>query len=168
MQNGIIPVAKHFPGHGATDKDSHLTMPVVNLDFETLEDVHIRPFLEAVKNNIPAIMVAHVHYPCFEEKKIPASMSKKIINDYLIVKHNYKGLVLSDDMVMGGISEFERIEALVAGLEAGIDMFIYRNADDEIMDTIELLAKEVSSSKFLQQKVDYTFDKIYTTKKLYL
>jgi len=164
LENGIIPVAKHFPGHGDTDQDSHLTLPVVDMDFQMLEKLHIAPFISAIEAGIPAIMAAHVYYPCFEAQPLPASLSKKILGDYLTDKLGYRGLILSDDMVMGGTLGFEPLDALIRGVEAGINMFIYRNSNDTTIDLIEALATEVSKSRFLQQKVDYSCDKIYRIK----
>ena len=78
-KNGIIPCVKHYPGHGDADKDSHLTLPQIDLPMETMEEIHIKPFKFAVENNIEMIMAAHLHCTCFDKEVIPASLSKNAI-----------------------------------------------------------------------------------------
>ena len=75
-KSNIIPCVKHFPGHGDADKDSHLTLPQINLSLEQMEKIHIAPFKNAIENNIEMIMAAHLHCTCFDRDVIPASLSK--------------------------------------------------------------------------------------------
>ena len=98
-RNGIIPGVKHFPGHGDANADSHLTLPEINLDFQTLEKYHIKPFKAAIDSGIEMIMIAHLHIPYFEKGIIPASLSKNVIN-YLRNNLGYKSVIISDDMIM--------------------------------------------------------------------
>ncbi len=158
LEHGIIPVGKHFPGHGDTSVDSHKSMPEVNLNFSELERVHIYPFKMLI--NIPALMVSHVHYTCFDTEKIPASISENVIKKYLRNTLNYNGLVISDDMVMGGIGGYSRFEACKRGIKAGINMFIFRSSDDETACLPELLAKEVEAGKVDIADIEYSYRKI--------
>lgn len=168
MKNGIIPVAKHFPGHGAASKDSHISLPCIDLPFEELEKVHIKPFEEAIKTNVPAIMVAHVHYPCFNKEEIPASISKEVINDYLIQKLGFEGLVISDDMVMGAIKEIPLIDSITRGIKAGIKMFIFREATDDIPKLIKKLVKQIEQEKLDRNIIDKNVEIILKIKQKYL
>lgn len=142
LEYGIIPVGKHFPGHGETSVDSHKEMPELSLSLDELENIHIRPFKKLLPV-LPALMIAHIHYTAFDKEKIPASISKNVINGYLRNKLNYKGLVISDDMVMGGIQGFSSLEACVKGINAGINMFIFRNSDTKIIKLLDALEKEI-------------------------
>ncbi len=160
LENGIIPVMKHFPGHGDTSVDSHLSMPIVDMDFEEFKKIHIQPFIDGINMKIPAIMVSHVHYTCFDSEKIPASISKKVVENYLINKLQFKGLIISDDMVMGGIGGYDKLEALIKATEAGVNMFIFRNSDDEIIELIEKYIIEVNKSDVLKQKIENSIEKI--------
>ena len=128
-QNGIIPCVKHFPGHGDANADSHLTLPEINLDFQTLEKYHIKPFKAAIDNGIEMIMIAHLHIPYFEKDIIPASLSKNVIN-YLRNNLGYKSVIISDDMIMKGVADFGAVEACEMGIRAGLNMFIYRNSNN--------------------------------------
>ncbi len=91
----VIPVVKHFPGHGDTSVDSHKGLPVVNNDLERLESLELVPFKEAIKNNAEAVMIAHILLPQID-KENPASMSKAVIADLLRNKLNFEGVVISD------------------------------------------------------------------------
>ena len=166
-ENGIITVGKHFPGHGDTKKDSHLEMPEVDLPFDEFEKIHIYPFKKAVEDNIPAIMIAHVHYSCFDKEKIPASISKNVLN-YLKNDLNYKGLIISDDMEMGGIKEFSKLEAVTTMLKNGVNCFIYRTCTPEIVKLLKDIEKAAKSDSELSKTIDESFDKISSLKKRFL
>lgn len=164
LKNKIIPVAKHFPGHGMTSLDSHLTMPVCDLSFEELERIHIAPFKNAIAQNIPAIMVSHIHYKCFDKEAIPASISNNVIKKRLRQTLNFKGLIVSDDMDMGGISGFSRLEAITKAIHAGINLFLFRNCEQEIMDTIEQVYQLALNDHSLKQNIEQSFERIYELK----
>lgn len=154
LNNGIIPVGKHFPGHGETDIDSHKEMPELFMGMEELEKTHILPFKHLIKCGIPALMAAHIHYGAFDEDKVPASVSKNVIKEYLRKILGFNGLIISDDMVMGGIKCFSPIEACIKGVEAGINMFIYRDADDKTMELIESLVELAKKGEIDTGKIE--------------
>ncbi|MDO5306455.1 MAG: glycoside hydrolase family 3 N-terminal domain-containing protein [bacterium] len=149
---GVIPCVKHFPGHGDADKDSHLTLPEINLSLDEMQKTHLKPFVEAINDNIEMIMVAHLYCKCFDNKHIPASLSQNVIG-YLRSVMNYNGVIISDDMVMKGVQAFGSLEACLMAINAGVDMFIFRDSDFETLDMIEKLVKIVENDKILQDKV---------------
>lgn len=151
-KNNIIPVGKHFPGHGETNVDSHLDMPVLDLSMQELEKTHIAPF-KALINDLPAIMAAHIHYKAFDTERIPASISKNVIS-YLRNTLGFKGLVISDDMVMGGIKRFTPFEACKRAINAGINMFIYRNADEKTIALIGQIIKAVKDGEIPEERIN--------------
>ena len=163
---GIIAVGKHFPGHGDASKDSHKTLPVIDLSVEDLEINHIRPFKEAINNNMPAIMAAHVVYPNLD-KDYPASVSKKIINELLIQKLGFKGLIITDDMEMNGIKGLSRIQACTLALNAGVNMFIFRDTTKEIFDLINKIAVEVNNGNIDENKINTSVQKVIDLKYQY-
>ena len=154
LENGIIPVGKHFPGHGETSVDSHKEMPELFMGLEELEKTHILPFKHLIECKIPALMAAHIHYSAFDEEKVPASVSKNVLSGYLRGILGFRGLIISDDMVMGGIKCFSPLEACLKGLEAGINMFIYRDADDAVMELIENLVNLAQNGEIDAEKID--------------
>ena len=163
---GVIPCVKHFPGHGDADKDSHLTLPEINLSLDEMQKIHLKPFVEAINDNIEMIMVAHLYCKCFDNKHIPASLSQNVIG-YLRSVMNYNGVIISDDMVMKGVQAFGSLEACLMAINAGVDMFIFRDSDFETLDMIEKLVKIVENDKILQDKILKSNKRIMDLKKRY-
>lgn len=157
-ENGIIPCAKHFPGHGDAKTDSHLTLPEINLTLQEMEKTHIKPF-KACAKNIEMVMVAHLHCTCFEKDVIPTSLSKKTIS-YLREKLGFEGVTISDDMIMKGVAKFGNIEACEMGIRAGLNMFIYRNSTPQTINIIETIAKKAETDDELRQNIEKSYEKI--------
>ncbi len=155
-ENGIIPCVKHFPGHGDTNTDSHLTLPEIDLPLEEMEKIHIKPFLSCAKD-IEMVMAAHLHCTCFEKDAIPASLSKKAIS-YLRNKLGFKGVVISDDMVMKGVSEIKN--SCETGIRAGLNMLIYRDSKPETINTIETIAEKALIDDELRQNIEKSYELI--------
>ena len=162
-ENGIIPCVKHYPGHGDADKDSHLTLPKIDLPLNEMEEVHIRPFQMAIKDGIEMIMAAHLHCTCFDKEVRPASLSMNAIG-YLRKNLGYDGVIISDDMVMKGVQDYGSLEACIMGIKAGLDMFIYRDADDKTIETINKLIEVVEKEDELKQKVIRSNERIKNLK----
>lgn len=149
-KNGIIPCIKHFPGHGDANKDSHLTLPCIELPLEAMEELHIRPFAENINSEM--IMVAHLHCTCFDKEKIPSSLSYNTIK-YLRNTLKYNGVIITDDMVMKGVQDFGSIEACLMAIKAGINMFIFRDTNKETVDLIEKIVQIAENDSFIKQQV---------------
>ncbi|MBP3923890.1 glycoside hydrolase family 3 protein [bacterium] len=159
-KNGIIPCAKHFPGHGDANADSHLTLPKIDLDFENLKQNHIKPFKSLVDDEIEMIMAAHLYIPYLSDgENIPTSLSKKALN-YLRQDLGFKGVIISDDMVMKGVSGFGPVKACEMGIKAGIDMFIYRNSTPETVEIIEKLYEIALQDSEMAEKIEQSYKRI--------
>jgi len=169
QQNNIISVGKHFPGHGESSVDSHIDMPSIDIDMDKLEKIHISPFKAAIHEGIDAVMIAHVHYKAFNKNStIPASLSKEVITDYLINKLSFKGLIISDDMVMGGITKhYGHLEACKMAIKAGIDLFIFRDSSDKNLELIDKLAEETDKDQDLKNRIEESVYKIFKYKEKY-
>uniref|UniRef100_UPI004028DB16 glycoside hydrolase family 3 N-terminal domain-containing protein n=1 Tax=Candidatus Stercorousia sp. TaxID=3048886 RepID=UPI004028DB16 len=165
-ENGIIPCAKHFPGHGDANADSHLTLPEINLPLEEMEKTHIKPFASCAKT-IEMIMVAHLHCTCFEKDVVPTSLSKNAIS-YLRNKLGFEGIIISDDMIMKGATKSGFVNACEMGIRAGLNMFIYRNSTPETINIIETIAQKALTDKELQEKIENSFEKINNLKSKFL
>ncbi len=106
LQNkGVFATAKHFPGHGDTDKDSHYTLPSVNHSKERLHSVELYPYQKIIEHGLASVMVAHLNVPALEANKIPSSLSKSIVTDLLQKDLDFKGLILTDALNMKGVSQ---------------------------------------------------------------
>ena len=146
----IIPCIKHYPGHGDADKDSHLDLPEINLPIEIMKKFHIKPFADNI--NTEMIMAAHLYCTCFDKENIPASLSKNAIG-YLRNELNYNGVIITDDMVMKGVSKYGPLEACLMAVNAGVDMFIFRNADIDTINIIEEFIKYAKNDTSIRQKI---------------
>ena len=118
---GVLANAKHFPGHGDTDKDSHKTLPTINFDKKRIEEVELFPYNELITNGLSSVMVAHLNVPSLESRtNYPSSLSKPIITDVLKSKLNFQGLIFTDALEMKGVSNFSvpgeiDLQAFMAG-----------------------------------------------------
>ena len=165
-KSNIIPVVKHFPGHGDANKDSHLELPQISLSFEEMASTHIKPFKHAFMSNVEAVMIAHLHCTCFDKEEIPTSLSKNCI-DYLKKELGYNGLIISDDMFMNGVKKFGDIDACLMGIDAGLNMFIYRDSSSNTLNTLSEILKIVKSDNNLKNKVEESYNKIIQLKHKY-
>lgn len=164
LENGIIPCVKHFPGHGDADTDSHLSLPRIDLALEVLEKTHIKPFKSAVVGGIEMVMAAHLHCTAFEKEEIPTSLSKNAIN-YLRNELGFKGVIISDDMIMKGVAKFGAVEACEMGIRAGLNMFIYRNSTPETMNVIDAIVSKAETDMELKNCIEDSYLKIMDLKK---
>jgi beta-N-acetylhexosaminidase len=123
QSQNVLPTLKHFPGHGDTEKDSHLALPVIPHSRARLDSVELFPFREAVKQGIGGVMTAHLSVPALDSSFLPASLSGKIIRKLLIEEMGFEGLVVTDAMNMQGIaSHVKNGNADVMALKAGNDL----------------------------------------------
>ncbi|MBN2471858.1 MAG: hypothetical protein JXN59_14140 [Anaerolineae bacterium] len=125
LQNGgVMAVAKHFPGHGDTLDDSHVTLPVVQADRARLEQVELVPFQSAITANVGAIMTAHIAYPALDPTPdLPASLSPALLTGLLREEMGYSGLIMTDAMDMDAIDvRYSLSRAAVMSVQAGADL----------------------------------------------
>ena len=173
QSTGVIPVYKHFPGHGDTSEDSHYTLPVITKTKEQLEELELIPFKEAIKNNAKVIMIGHLAVPNITGDNTPASLSKKVINDWLKEELGYKGLVITDALNMGALTnDYSKKEIYVNAINAGVDLLLMPSPSKEAVRIIkeavangEISEKQIDESvlKILELKCDELYkDKKYT------
>lgn len=160
----VIPCIKHFPGHGDADKDSHLTLPKIDLNFDVMKAKHIKPFEVLVSEGIEMVMVAHLHCTCFDEEVLPTSLSKNAVG-YLRNVLGYDGVVITDDMNMQGVQDFGSLEACIMAIKAGVDMFIFRSSDEKTLNLLNDLVLAVEHDDELKDLVNKSFERIMRLKK---
>lgn len=123
---GVQPCAKHFPGHGDTTADSHLSLPKVANAITVLRDREFKPFAKAFKSGCNFVMTAHILFPELDPD-YPATLSKKILRPFLRDELRFKQIIVSDDMEMGAITQnYGAEDAPRLAIEAGCDLLIYR------------------------------------------
>lgn len=129
QKNGIMACGKHFPGHGDTEIDSHIDLPVIRKDVLTLEGHELVPFKRAIHEGVGMIMLGHLSVPSIDPSEKPASLSEKVAS-YLKFGMGFKGIVITDAMNMGAISEYDENEASLMALKAGVDIILHPSDPD--------------------------------------
>lgn len=164
LQGGnMITVVKHFPGHGDTSVDSHVGLPKVNKDLKQLSSFELIPFTQAIKNNVDGIMIAHILLPNIDSK-YPASMSKVVISDILRKQLGYNGVVITDDMTMGAITQNYSIgDATVKSVDAGSDIILIAHDYTKGIAAVTSIINAVNSGSI---KVDRINESVYRILKL--
>ena len=159
----ILAAIKHFPGHGDTDKDSHLDLPVVSHNMERLEKTELAPFKALMDKGIGGVMVAHLYVPSLEnEKGIPASISKKIVTGLLKEKYDYKGLIITDALNMGAVAnKFKAGELDALAFKAGNDIMLF---SQDVATGKRLIQKAIDNKEISQSRVEESVKKILLTK----
>ena len=142
LSRGILPVGKHFPGHGDTSVDSHEALPVVRAGRETLLRRELLPFRRAAHAGVPALMTAHVLYTALD-RSLPATLSRKILHDLLRVRLRFRGTLFSDALEMKAISERYGIGGgAVLAVTAGCDVVLVCRGESGQAEAIDRLARE--------------------------
>jgi beta-glucosidase-like glycosyl hydrolase/CubicO group peptidase (beta-lactamase class C family) len=150
---GIISVAKHFPGHGDTDADSHKELPVMNHSRERLDSLELSPFRELIYNGLSGIMTAHLHIPALDAREgLPSSLSEIIVDTVLRKQLGFRGLIFTDALSMRAITgRFKPVEAAKLALLAGNDILLM---PEEVPEVIKNLSKMVKNGKISRDVID--------------
>ena len=178
LSGGVIPVAKHFPGHGDTAVDSHYGLPVVDKSLEELEELELRPFRQAIDTtcvygtyggdtSIPAIMVAHILLSQIDPDN-PASLSPEVVTGLLREEMGYEGVVCTDDLTMGAISNtYGMGEAAVLAVEAGCDLLLVCHGADNLAEAHAALVEAVDSGRIPEERLDESVYRVLSLKAVY-
>jgi beta-N-acetylhexosaminidase len=143
----VLGCGKHFPGLGGAALDSHHALPVVDRSWDEVWKQDLAPY-RALRREVAFVMVAHVSYPKIMHGSEPASLSKKWIDGVLREKVGYRGLVISDDLDMGGVLNSASIEdAAIGTLEAGADMFLVCQKEEHVWRAFEAVLKRAESDR---------------------
>lgn len=173
MQNeNVIASAKHFPGHGDTDVDSHYGLPVIEKDLDELYEVDLKPFEAAIDAGIDSIMTAHIVVPALDDSGLPATLSEPILTDLLRDEMGFEGLIITDSLDMAGADVLPPEEIPVEAFKAGADILLnppdvelaYQSMMDAVVSgEISMDRLDDSVSRILQAKMDKGyFDNPYT------
>ena len=167
QEEGVLPVIKHFPGHGATKQDSHYLLPIIKQRIESLEKQDMYPFEKAIKNGAEAILVGHLLI-----KNVtgiyPASLSKSFIGKHLRMKYKYNGLIMTDDLKMKAIRFIYGEEfAVKKAFEAGNDVIVFRFNKEKEQQVIEKIIRQVREGKLKEGRINRSVRRIIKTKQKY-
>ena len=163
QDNNILAAIKHFPGHGDTDQDSHLDLPVISHSLKRLNEIEIAPFKALMDKGIGGVMVAHLYVPALEKTKgIPASISKNIITGILKDQLGYKGLIITDALNMGAVAnKFKAGELDALAFAAGNDIMLF---SQDVSTGKKLIQQAIDKGEISQNRVEESVKKILLTK----
>jgi beta-N-acetylhexosaminidase len=172
QRQGLVACGKHFPGHGDTDTDSHLDLPVVPRDRESLEDIELPPFRDAADAGVAALMTAHVLYPALDADW-PATLSRAILTDLLREELGFDGLIITDNMEMRGVwGRYPPTVLMERAVGAGCDLFIGggggldgRHPQTDIQfELMETLASQIANGEVPASRVEASLARIRRVK----
>ncbi len=163
QKNGIIATAKHFPGHGDTESDSHKTLPVIYHDLNRLDSIELFPFAELIKNGLDGIMIAHLYVPALENtKNTPTTLSYPVVTELLRDKLGFKGLVVTDALDMKGVTKyFKPGEIELMALTAGNDILLL---PQDVPNAIKTIKKAIENNELDESVVNNKCKKILAYK----
>ncbi|TWO33054.1 serine hydrolase [Seonamhaeicola sediminis] len=164
MQNaGVLANAKHFPGHGDTDQDSHKTLPTINFDAKRIDSIELYPYKKLIKKGLSSVMVAHLNVPSLEsENGYPSSLSKHIISNILKDSLGFQGLIFTDALTMKGAADFDLTGDIdLAAFKAGNDVMLM-SEDPEI--GILKIVRAYNNGEITEARLSHSVKKILQAK----
>lgn len=157
----LLACAKHFPGHGDTDQDSHSVLPVIRVDKQRLNRVELPPFREAMKHRVGMVMVAHLLVPALDPTG-PTTFSKKIVTALLREGMGFEGLIVSDALDMGALAgQYSQEEIAVRTVEAGMDILLH---PADALATVNAVAAAVEQGRLTRQRITESVERIMHAK----
>ncbi len=159
---GVLACAKHFPGKGHAHVDSHLTLPVIPHPAERLHSFELFPFKKAIEAEVAAIMTAHVFFPAFESAKdLPATLSKSVLTGLLRQNLGFNGILVTDDLEMGAITEKYGIaQAASMSFHAGADLLLICHRLDQQRLAAEMLLEQLKTDRETGRRLDESLARI--------
>ncbi|KJR40316.1 glycoside hydrolase family 3 domain-containing protein [Candidatus Magnetoovum chiemensis] len=154
---GHICCAKHFPGHGDTDIDSHITLPVINKTKEKLFCNELLPFIHAVKVNVAAIMVGHLCIPSIDN--VPATISRNAVLGILRQEMSYQGLIITDALTMDALRDIEAL--YTRAINAGADILLHPSS---VKDTVKELTLNIENGIIKEATIEKSLQRISNAK----
>ena len=165
QDNGVLAAIKHFPGHGDTDVDSHLDLPVVKHSLERLNKIELAPFKALMDKKIGGVMIAHLYVPQLEKgKNIPASISYDIVTNLLKNKFRYEGLVITDALNMNAVAKkYPAGELDLRAFKAGNDVLLF---SQDVPTGKKLIKEAIQKGEVSEKRLEESVKKILKTKYL--
>ncbi|HKA19882.1 MAG TPA: glycoside hydrolase family 3 N-terminal domain-containing protein [Blastocatellia bacterium] len=162
QEHGVMATAKHFPGHGDTSTDSHLELPVIDVDRARLDSIELPPFKAAVDEGVGGVMSAHIALPRIEPGKLPATLSSSMLTGVLRNEMKFGGVIFTDAMNMQGIAaHYPEGEAAVRAVKAGADIILYPPSVEQAFIAVK---KAVESGEIKETRIDDSVRRILAAK----
>lgn len=162
-RSGTLTNAKHFPGHGDTDQDSHKTLPSISFTEDRIRSTELYPFVRTFKEGITSIMVAHLNVPSLEKKdKLPTSLSYRVVTELLQEELGFEGLIFTDALNMKGVSEYEEVgEVDLKAFLAGNDVMLI---SESVPKAKKVFINAYENGQLTEQRLEKSVKKILLAK----
>ena len=162
QEHGVMATAKHFPGHGDTSTDSHLELPVVDVNRARLNSIELPPFQAAVDEGVGGVMSAHIALPQIETGKLPATLSPKMLTGVLRDELKFSGVIFTDALNMQGVAaHYPNGEAAVRAIKAGADVLLYPPSVEQAFTAVK---RAVQSGEIKETRIDESVRRILSAK----
>jgi beta-N-acetylhexosaminidase len=166
--NGIMAVAKHFPGLGRAPLDPHLELPSIEVDMEEMEAVNLPPFGAGIKRKVSSIMTSHAIYPALDPER-PATLSPNVLENLLREKMSFDGLIITDDLEMGAIAkQWGVAEGASASFEAGADILLICKEQNYVEESIKLIRGNLLKGEIPLSRLHESNERIQKAKNEFL
>lgn len=169
QEAGVITTLKHFPGHGDTNVDSHLDLPIISHSMERLEQIELKPFVDSIEAGADTVMSAHVYFPAIEDKAgVPATLSKKVVTGLLREKLGFDGVVTTDCMEMNAIANtIGTAKGGVEAIKAGVDLIMVSHLHHLQKDTINAIVEAVEANEIEEDQIHAAVGRVTRLKEKY-
>jgi beta-N-acetylhexosaminidase len=166
--NGIMAVAKHFPGLGRASTDPHLNLPVIDTDIGEINEVNIPPFKAAIDMGVSAVMTSHALYIALDPEN-PATLSPIIINGLLRERLGFDGLIMTDDLEMGAIAKGCGVpEGALASFQAGADILLICEGQKNFPGSLTLIREKILRGELSNERLSQSLQRIKKVKSRFI
>ncbi|MDB9822167.1 beta-N-acetylhexosaminidase [Deltaproteobacteria bacterium] len=168
QENGVMAVAKHFPGLGCADIDPHLNLPRIDLDIKAINDFNILPFRATIEEGVSAVMTSHALYPSLDPE-VPATLSHHVLEGLLRERLGFQGLIITDDLEMGAIAEKWGVsKGALASFNAGADILLICADQKNIMDSLILIREKILREEIPKERLSLSLTRIMKAKSKFI
>ena len=165
QENGMLATGKHFPGHGDTNINSHLDLPVVDVTRARLDSVELVPFRAAVSAGVGAMMTFHGVLPALDTNRVPATLSRSVLEQLLREELKFQGLIVTDAMTMEGvIKQFGAAESNKRAIEAGADVLLM---PVDVRAAIDAVVAGVSEGRYNEERINTSVRRVLALKSMF-
>jgi len=168
QRNGVLAVAKHFPGLGRASVDPHFELPKIEVDMDELEDINLIPFRAAIEEGVSAIMTSHAIYPALESNR-PATLSSIVLTQLLRERMGFDELIITDDLEMGAIAKHWGVAGgALASFEAGADILLICKEQENVLESVDLIRSQLLRGEISFQRLEQSNERIMKARSRFL
>ena len=168
QKNGIMAVAKHFPGLGRADVDPHFHLPKIDIGLEEMKRINLLPFAAAIEEGVCGVMTSHALYSALDPES-PATLSPVVLTEVLREKMGFTGLTITDDLEMGAIAaDWSVADGALKALQAGADILLICKDQRHVRESLDLISQAISEGTISKERMTDSLERIRGMKEKFL